>query len=120
MNKNQKIKKMAVREFLVSTAFLYYASLAMWLLSTFFVAALPAYIYGRHLSDLELSVGLSLSPPWAILACMVVIVREEVPRFAMKSIVGRWAVLQGILGLIFFGGIEIFALYFLFLSALGK
>ncbi len=65
------------------------------------------------LSDKYLQVVAVLGLPWAILPCLLAVIYQEVPRNGMASIRGPWAVIQGIFGLLVFGGLEIYALYLL-------
>lgn len=57
---------------------------------------------------------------WMIAAHAVVVVRRESPRFGYPSAIGRRAVVDGILGLIVYGGAEAYVLYALLHDLLGK
>jgi hypothetical protein len=63
------------------------------------------------LPDFQMGVILAIGIPWGILPGILAVVHREVPRRGMPSIQGTWAVIQGVVGILVFGGLEIWLLY---------
>ncbi len=64
-----------------------------------------------QLPDRYLALVGALGTPWAILPCAMAVYYKEIPRRGMSSITGNVAVIEGILGVLVFGGLEIIMLY---------
>ncbi len=53
----------------------------------------------------------ALGIPWAIVPCVLIVIHKEVPRRGLPAITGTWAIIQGVLGILVFGGFEVWLLY---------
>jgi len=103
-----------LKAFLTGTGFLTYGLWTIGVLVLFTGSAICVGINHGVMSDKYLNIVIILSVPWFILGCAFVIVRKEIPKYGSTNIKGEWAIFQGILGLVFFLMIEIYAIYILF------
>jgi len=116
-NKKQRHNILSPTSFFLGTPFLFYSSF----LIGFFIILLGIGLGEKpYASEIYTSTVLLLGIPWILFSCIVVIIRKEVPRLGLDSIRGGWAVFQGILGLIVYGGTWIFLLYVLIRETISK
>jgi hypothetical protein len=73
----------------------------------FFGAFVLQWIFGKHYPEIYLMILIAIANLFFLFCCFFVVVRKEMPRPGLPSIKGFWAVLQGVMGLIVFGGIEL-------------
>jgi hypothetical protein len=71
-------------------------------------------IFGSHYPEKYLNILMAIADLFIIASCVFVIIRREMPRPGLSSTRGTIAVVGGILGLSFFGGLEILFIYYLF------
>jgi len=120
MNKKKKSNNLIVKNFWLSTTFLFNSSFLIGSLIVLLGFALSNHPHGQPPSDSYSRTVLLLGFPWIIFACIVVIIRKEVPRLGLRSITGGWAVFQGILGLVASGSVVVILLYTLFQEFFSK
>ncbi len=108
-----------VQKFFTSTWFL---TNGLWLIGAilFIVGTILAKILFGILPDTFMKILMAISIPWLILGCVFASLRKEIPRNGLPSIKGRLALFQGILGILFFGALELYVLYLLVRQILAK
>ena len=110
-NKGKPSQADRLRSYLASTAFL-----TMGLFWVAFLIAFGGFIIIQLISPpsdtlVYTELVILIAIPWLIAGCVFMILRKEVIRPGLPSIKGKWAVVQGIVGLILLTYAEVYGLY---------
>jgi hypothetical protein len=100
-----------LKSFFTGTGFLVIGLLVIGAIILLGGSALADRVYRSDIPDGTLAMIMIVAFPWFMASCVFAVLRREIPGLGLPSIKGKWAVVQGLIGLAVLICAEVYAIY---------